>query len=337
MRHGCVRTLVITLACAASLPLSAAEGEPAGATFEALAAAASGTVDLASVVEPFVESCSDARRELDRARCRATTAYLKQALPLRSYVTVAKDPDVINVTAYDARLRGFRLIVSGCLACKQPVVVAGGKRFVTLREPGADGESLTKAAEVARATLTFDGVAEAQTWAKNVKPRLRAEFVFAPEPREWNAEGGRGLAFKLLGARVFDHCTGEVVWSKPPSSGPAERFQDGGGCDVARDAEPAARDTAGLPPELTPPAINEAIAPAREAMLACLEKFGAKATALVAFVVPGETGIPASVTIQGPLGGTEPGMCVVEAARKVTFPKFAKASQRFTYPVRARR
>jgi hypothetical protein len=316
----------------------AADGEVGNGTFEALVAAASGSVDLASVVEPFVESCSDARRELDRARCRATTGYLKQALPGRSYVFVSSDPDVVAVSGYDARLKGYRLIVSGCLACKEPIAVSGGKRFVTLREPAGEADSLTKSAEIARATLAFDGVAAAQAWAKDVKPRLRAEFVFTPEPREWTSDGGRGFAFKLLGARVFDHCTGEVVWSKPPSAGPAEKMQDAGECEVARDATPSSgRDTSGLPDELSSTAINEAIGRARDAMEACLAKFGTRATALVAFAVPGDTGVPSSVTIQGPLGGTEPGTCVVEAARKVTFPKFAKREQRFTYPVRLRR
>lgn len=312
-----------------------------GDSFEALVANASGTVDLPTLVHPFVDDCKEGRRELDRARCRSTASYLKRTLHERAFVAVVTDPDVVSLSAYDARVKGFRLTLAGCLACKEPVVAGGGagrgdQRFVTLVEPTAGGESLMESVEIARASVAFDGVAQSQAWLKDVKPHLRAEFVFAPADKPWTVGPSRGFAFKLLGARVFNHCTGEVVYSKPPSSGPAEKFQEARECD-AGDAQPVARDASGLAPQLSAQAINQGVAPAREAMEACLAKAGTKATAMVAFVVPGATGVPTSVTIQGPLGGTEAGLCVLEAARTVTFPRFARESQRFTYPVRLRR
>lgn len=339
MARFCGRSIVLGAAAACALAPAPGVAQEAAATdgtsFEQLAAEAS-TVDLGTLLVPYLDECKTERREIDRARCRGMRAWLRDELPKRSYVSVVKDADVVSVSSYDARVRGFKLLVSGCLACKQPVSVGAraDKRFVTLREPDRDAENLLGAVEVGRASLSFDGVGEANQWAKTVEPQLRAEFVYAPTDAEWSHGPAKGFAFKLLGVRVFNHCTGEVVYSKPASAGPAERWNEG--CDGPSDAADEGGRETSLPAQLSPQAINQAISPLRSEMEQCLAQFKTSATAYVVFVVPGGNGIPSSVTMEGPLGGTPPGDCVLEVARRAQFPRFARESQRFTYPIRRR-
>ncbi len=80
------------------------------------------------------------------------------------------------------------------------------------------------------------------------------------------------------------------------------------------------------------PAINAAIAPVRGDVDACFGQFQMKGTAFLDFEVPG-SGSGHVVNLSGTFGGTAMGMCVLEAARKVQFPKFRLEKQKFRYPI----
>ena len=62
-------------------------------TFEALLATAQPSVDLGTLIAPFVEDCEGARREIDKARCRGTVAFLKRTMPGRSYAAIVPDAE----------------------------------------------------------------------------------------------------------------------------------------------------------------------------------------------------------------------------------------------------
>lgn len=307
----------------------------AATTFEALAADAGTPVDFATLMLPFVEDCKDARREIDRARCRGVRSTLRQTLPTRPMRTIVDQPGLVSLTDYDARVKGFKLIVSGCLACKEPVRVgkSGERRFVTLAAPSHEADDLASSVEVARASLTFDDVAASRAWAESVGPTLRAEFVFAPEGTEWSFGPARGFAWKPLAVRVFNHCTGEVVYSKPASTGPAAKYHSGD-CERGAPGEVVSGATDAEIAQLSPTDINAGIGAVRKDMEACASRVAFTATAKLNYVVPGISGVPSSVTLSGPLGGTPAGDCVLEAARKARFAKFRGAEQKFTYPVR---
>jgi len=338
-----------SLACVAAAPTAAraaddatsapaAAGAPA-ATYESLAKNATRTRDVATLLGAFIDKCDAEKRELERARCRTTQAYLRETLPQRTFLTPADDPAVIAISEYDAGIKGYHVSVAGCIACTKPVVVgrARERRFITLREPEKDAETLPKAVEVSKNALGFDNLVEARKWLDHVRPFLRAEFLFAPSDSEWSFGPSRGYALKFVGARIFNRCTGEVLASKPPSVGTADlpagsREDDaclqspGGG---GGDADGA--DDLKLPDELPRDGIADAMTRIRPQVFACYGRFKVPGTAELTYVVAGN-GMVQSIRVGGAFDGTPTGNCVLDAGKNARFERFKASSQQFTYP-----
>jgi hypothetical protein len=208
----------------------------APATFETLSAPARPIGDVGLLLGPLVDKCADDRREreIDRVRCRASTSYLKRILPTRTFSVVSDDPAAISLSEYNESIQGYRLALSACLACTNPLHVRSFSEpvFITLKKPveankgapDAKGEeSLAAAVEIAAVNLPFSSASEAQAWSRDVRPHLRAELVFSPAAAEWRFHAARGYAFTLVAARIVDRCTGAVVLSSPPSTALADR------------------------------------------------------------------------------------------------------------------
>src|SRR4051812_34400782 len=72
---------------AAAAPAKASPATPAaaadapGASFETLGTGAVRTRDIGTLLSSFVDRCEVEKRDIDRARCAATTAYLRHTLP----------------------------------------------------------------------------------------------------------------------------------------------------------------------------------------------------------------------------------------------------------------
>jgi hypothetical protein len=312
------------LACAAVYagPALAAPG------FEELARQAEPVSDLGMLLAPFVDDC---RRgpELERLRCESVRASLRARLPARTFLYARDGAEAVPASPFDPRLRGLRLTVVGCLSCKQLVEAAPGeRRYVTLKVPTRGPSGGPVAAEVARATVSVASPAEAEKWIRTVQPFLRVELLFHPADQPWTVGVSRGYAFSPVGVRVYNRCTGEVLYSDPPSLGPAPRESQ---CVPA--ASESEAEEAKEPPEmLSPAAINEAMAQARPDLAACLADSRMRGTARLAFQVAG-SGLPETVTVEGPAAGTPLGECLAAAGMKVKFPAFRGEKQRFKYPV----
>src|SRR2546430_15373778 len=108
-------TIATALALSGSGPAQAAQGS----TFEEVAMQAAPVTDLGMLVSPFVDDCRRSKREPERARCLAVRAFLHRDLAGRTFVTTREGSEVVSVASYDPRLRGFRVVVAGCLACYQ--------------------------------------------------------------------------------------------------------------------------------------------------------------------------------------------------------------------------
>jgi hypothetical protein len=316
------------------------------ASYEALAKGATRTRDVATLLGVFVDRCDTEKRDLERARCRTTQAYLKGVLPSRTFVTPGDDAAAVLVSEYDASVKGYHVSLAGCIACTKPVIVgrARERRFITLREPQKDAESLSKAVEVSRSTLGFDNLVEARKWLDRVKPFLRAEFLFQPADSEWSFGPSRGYALKFVGGRVFNRCTGEVLASKPPSVGIADlptgsredaACLDAGVGGTAREGQ-GRGDEAKLPDELSRAAIADAMTRIRPQVFACFEKFKTPGTAQLSYVIAGN-GMVQSIRVGGSFDGTPTGECVLDAGKNARFPRFKAASQQFSYPFFLRR
>ena len=139
---------------------------------------------------------------------------------------------------------------------------------------------------------------------------------------------------KLLGMRVFNRCTGEVLVSRPPSTGIADMPGIDDGCKVREpDDDPSQRaDSAeGLPPELSKDVISKAMGTLRAQVFACYEKYRVPGRAQLDYVIAGN-GTVRSVRLEGAFLGTPTGTCVLEAAQNARFQSFAGERQQFSYP-----
>jgi hypothetical protein len=319
-------------------------GESSG-TYETAGQGAVRTNDVATLLSSFVERCTGEKRELDRARCRATTAYLRRTLPKRTFAFTTDDPAVIAVSDYDAAVKGYHVALAGCIACSKPIAIgrAGDPRFVTVKVPDKDAETLIKAVSLSRNTFGFDTLQEAKQWLDTERPYLRAEFLFQPDAdsTDWTFASKNGVALKLLGTRIYNRCTGDVLVSKPPSTGMAERPAPGRedpSCAGARSqvaragrADSAAPALESMPPELSKALIADAMAKIRPRVFACYKKHQSPGTLELTYLVAGN-GTVQSVAVGAAYAGTPTGQCVLDVAKDARFPAFKLDQQKFTYP-----
>ena len=169
-----------------------------------------------------------------------------------------------------------------------------------------------------------------------MRPLLRAEFLFQPADAEWSFGPSRGYALKFVGGRIFNRCTGEVLASKPPSTGagrPADGQPRGRGLPAQRRVgrERAAPTTSSCPQELPRDAIADAMSRIRPQVFACYEKFKEPGTAQLTYVVAGN-GMVQSIRVGGSFDGTPTGDCVLDAGKNAHFPRFKAPRQQFSYP-----
>jgi hypothetical protein len=325
--------------------LVALAGRPGGAagpstadSYEARARDAVPAPDLTTLLAPFVESCGGEMRELDRARCRSTTAFLRQRLPQQTFVVTSSDPAAIEVSGYDAGIKGYHLVLAGCIACTDPIPLGPERRphFVTLNAPDKAAASLAAGVIVSKNTVAFDDFAAAKKWADTERPFLKAEFLFQPQATgaDYTVGMAPGIALKLVGARIYNRCNGDILVSKPPSTGFADRPPPG-----KMDAACVAGAKAALiedkredlrPDRLSKTAINQVMESIRPRLYGCFEKFHVPGALVLNYVVAGN-GTVQAVQIGATFAGTPTGACAQEIAKDARFPAFKRGRQQFDY------
>jgi hypothetical protein len=314
----------------------------ADASFETLGQGAVRTRDIETLLSSIVERCENEKRDIDRARCQATTSYLRRTLPGHTFAFTTDEPGVVAVSDYDASVKGYHVQLAGCVACNKPVTIGKAKepRLVTLKVPEKDAESLAKAVSLSKNTFGFDNLADAKRWLEAERPFLRAEFLFQPQivGDVWTFAGNRGVSLKLVGARVYNRCTGDVLVSKPPSTAMAERPGPGHEDPSCAAKARAAGETAAAPPaadnlptQLTMALIADSMAKIRPQVFACYQQHQSPGTLELIYVVAGN-GTVQSVAVGPAFAGTPTGQCVLQAAKDARFPPFKLDQQKFTYP-----
>lgn len=307
-------------------------------TFDALAQGAAAP-DPGLLAAALADDCADARREIDRARCRAIARRLQADLPRKTYRALVAAPDGVSLSEYDAGIGGFRLTVSGCLVCDDPIEIGSGRlpRFVTVGAPQRirGVEELAKSAPLFEAPVKFSGVGEAKAWDEASRRHLRAEILFQPTTAEWRLRDDRGYTFKLVGLRVWNRCTGEVLTSQPRSETGRLPVTSDAGCHetpASLGGAAAGATVAGAPRLLSARAIADAIEPLRDDLDACAERFPSRGTAYLRFAID-STGAIRRVTVEGNVAGTVLARCLLEVAGKATFPPIASDAQEFRFPI----
>jgi hypothetical protein len=335
-------------------PPAKAEPSDKASSFEALLRTAEPAPKADALVAPFAEDCGHARREIDRARCRGTQAFLLQRLPQKTLHAVVDSARVVSVSGYDAAVHGYRVRLLGCVTCDEPVVDSQGEqRYVTLAVPAKSAPSLREAVVLAETTVPVDNPAAGKTFETSVKPHLRAEFLFRGDGTAWTHGGRKGVAFSPLGMRIFDRCTGDVVYSQPRSEKPVAVVEDLPGCappsvasgpatgrSVVGDPTASAGDgrvkdgTKEAPAKLGASEIGAALRDARPAIAKCDAQYQKPGAVELEFDLNGAGGAPQAVRVKGNLGGTPVANCLLEAVRSAQFPQFQQARQTFSYSVR---
>jgi hypothetical protein len=313
---------------------------PAGDSYESLAHGAVKTQDVATLLAPFVDSCGGEMRDLDRVRCRATTAYLHRELPHKTFATQSEDPAAIEVSSYDAAVKGYHVALAGCIACTDPLPIGdrGEPRYVTLKMPDKTAATLAAGVPLSKSTFAFDDLPAAKRWFETERPFLRAEFLYQPQADDAAFTIGMapGIALKLVGARVYNRCTGEILVSKPPSTGfadrPAPGHQDPACASAGKTPEPdpglAAPDT--RPDQLSKAAIADAMGKLGPQLLTCYQKFHVPGALVLSYVVGGN-GTVQAVQVGTTFAGTPTGTCSLEIAKEARFPTFKRERQEFKY------
>jgi hypothetical protein len=333
------RALACAVVAAVSAPAAArAEIAAAGQSYEALAHDAVKTQDVATLLQPFVDSCGGEMRDLDRARCRATTDYLHRELPRQTFATQTDDPAAIELSGYDAAVKGYHLALAGCIACSEPLIIGDRhqSRYVTLKMPDKSAATLAAGVPLSTNTFGFDNFAAAKRWVDTERPFLRAEFLFQPQAAgaDFTVGMAPGIALKLVGARVFNRCTGAILVSNPPSTGYAERPLPGHedpAC-AGKTAEPDAKVATSevRPEELSKLAINDVMTTLRPRLFECYRKFHVPGALVLSYVVGGN-GTVQSVQVGATFAGTPTGTCALEIGKEARFPTFRRERQEFKY------
>ncbi len=363
------------LGCLALMEAPSAWASPSQArgekSFEALVRAADSAPDADALVAPFAENCENARREIDRARCRGSQAFLRNRLPGKNLHAVVDSTRVVSVSGYDASLRGHKVRLLGCLTCDDPAKGPQGETlYVTLASPRKGGASLREEVVLGQTAMRFEDPAKAREFESTVKPHLRAEFVFRGDGTPWSFGKQRGVAFTPIAMRIFNRCTGDVLYSQPASEGPVTVVKGLSGCEApeavasdtgkteakteaktsgalaqasntsdADDSQPGQgkqgkEGTEVAPEKLGAREIVDALKPSRDAVAACDAQWNQPGAIELEFDLSGSGGAPQSVRAKGKLGGTSVANCVLNAVRATKFPKFVQARQTFSYSVR---
>jgi hypothetical protein len=321
-------------------------------SFEGLLQGSEPAPKAEALVAPFAEDCGQARREIDRARCRGTQSFLRARLPGKTLHAVVDSARVVSVSAYDASVRGYRVRLLGCVTCDDPVVDSQGEsRYVTLAVPAKNASSLREAVVLGETTVAVANPAAGRTFESEIKPRLRAEFLFRGDGTPWSHGGRKGVAFSPVGMRIFNRCTGDVIFSQPPSEKLVDVVDDLPGCAPAPVAATPPTGAAGAGPaspsvgrnkDGTPDApeklgaseIGTALRDTRAAVAACDAEYKKPGAVELEFDLSGAGGPPTAVRAKGVLGGTPVANCLLEAVRGVQFPRFQRSRQTFSYAVR---
>ncbi len=348
-----MRTWGIAVALTVSFAgLQGARADEAKPTFEALSKQAT-RVDrggFAGLLWAVSASCEGAGDALDARQCRAIKAARSGSQAGKTFV-VPGDASAFVVGPFDAKKKSINLTLSGCIACVDPIEVAGKALYVVSNKaaPTFTG-AVARAAVIHETARTFKDEDLAIEWRAKVVPRLKTEFVvrLVESGAVWQRDGKDGVAVEILGFRVYDPCDGGIVCASPSSGNAAvdkaacgdavvegQPDDDDGAGDATIDETAKRTPATALPDDLTSSQIRDTMKPVRAAAATCFATYGVAGVAKLKVTVSGGAVI-ALEWISGDFADTPTGTCIESAAKALVFPATKKSRQSFTYPVSLR-
>jgi hypothetical protein len=340
---------------------AAPKQEPAGAgTFEALLRRSELVRNLASMLRPFVETCSQEKRYFRRLFCQALTERLKAQHQTRDYHYVAEPseagPLVVNyIQTPEPRVE---IAVRGCLTCQEPMLEREGGdvtkgRFFVFKTPTEIKVRRGKAVydlgdiNVARYEHKLfqpklidpeDELERKQKlWTKkkfesDVLPFIRLDAIYRPVAgATWVGRGRLKygvLTFELKGHRVYNRCTGEIYGATPPAAKLPPDKKDVT-CPQNRPKDPSL--TAKLPGTLPQAVVKKLMDEMELDLKVCYEQFG-KGGEIPTDLVVAPNGRIKSVKVVGPLENTPTSQCVERLLSHIRFPRFSGRDAKLQWP-----
>ncbi|HJZ85545.1 MAG TPA: hypothetical protein VKN99_10260 [Polyangia bacterium] len=301
---------------------AAAPAHAQKATFEDLSADAQKVSDLGEIAHPFVDRCDEGDDE-SRRQCDGVRTFLQHHL--RSQRMMAEVEGAVDVRPFELRGRAIPVVLRGCVTCKAGgLEVAGRKVWI----------GVGPKAEVAKRTVSL-GPEKVKEWQAQVAPHLRAQLIFGLNAKP---VGGFGkdvhtLGVEVLGWRVYNRCTGEVLWSEPSSRDQGPLLKDD---SCPRPEEPKAVPVVKAAPDTRPARlgryeIEQALASAKPKVKACYDQYEVAGRADVILDIQGD-GMLKAAHVKGTFEGTPTAKCVLQALDGVKFPSFKSALQTVEYP-----
>src|SRR5262249_31939581 len=156
-----------------------------------------------------VEPCHDKDDE-SRRQCEGARRFLQDHMRnVRLTMLVDK---ALELQSYQGKSKTVPAVVRGCVTCGGGIDVDGQKVWIGV---GPKAELGTRAT-----SFSLEKINEGRP---RVAARLRPEMIFglANKPVAGAPAGTKPLAVEIMGWRVFNRCTGEVLFSEPASKSKA--------------------------------------------------------------------------------------------------------------------
>jgi hypothetical protein len=346
-------------------PTAGAESSASSPSFEDLLKDAVPVKDFATLIEPLYARCDDPE-PLYKRQCEVSKSFLLDYLHSHTFVAESDIPP--DTSPYDAAAKQVDMEISGCVVCKNPIMVAGEPRYLTTKPPQRVVEGRAQVDPLANHEIAIADRVRADRFVERVVPRLKVQHVFrftTPYPAEavtgsspgQPSASGAGQAMALvgktsglppipppakgvlvasLGHRVYDRCTGQIAAAKPAALSPVKVSPDRG-CprDASEDMSQAEikkqQDFMALPERLTPREIDRVLAPIQARVHECYVEFGEPSGNAKVSLVIGAEGKLTQITLPSPFDKADIAVCLRSQLRSAVFPKFRGSPMKLDY------
>lgn len=285
--------------------------------------------DIGGMVWALTATCDDGDELLQR-QCRAArdgrVAEVKGATLL-----VEGDAGAFQTGEWKPDTKSLPIVLRGCIACVEPV---GGLYLVSSKMAPSFKGATAEAAIVHETARTFASEAAARRWAARASS-MRVQFIVritAAADGRWERDGKKGIAFDVLGYRVWDPCDGGIVCASP-ASGKGSVDTKTCGEAVVEEVKPDVNpEEENLPAQLSAGDIKQTMKPVAQAAKDCFDVYGVPGKAKLVYTIGGDGSIM-SYELTGDFVDTPTGKCIDKAAKAVVFPKSKKKKFGFSYPL----
>jgi hypothetical protein len=326
---------------AGPIPAAHAQASYEVAAFEAQEIASH--KDLAAILWAYLGSCDSIDNDFGRRQCESLRTARRGQLAGKTF-RMAGDRLSLSALDFDDKKKTLEIKLYGCIACSAAVTVEGQSLYVLGTGQATIFGTTVLGPMVHSVFRKFQDEDAALQWKRDVVPRARTELVFripaTPEEFLWRRDLTQGVAVEIVGYRIHDPCTGQVIMAQPRSRPVAKDPSTCTGEDLlalqrAREEAERPKDQTPkgpvLPEALTHVDIQETLKPAVEAAQQCYAIYGVAGEARFRIKINGN-GQVVEVEQEGYFADTPTGDCIDRAIRVVTFPRTQKASTTVNYP-----